>query len=356
MSDTIVTDLSSYSSEMGTRDGTDSGYVTGATNTPEHGSFKSSQQDFDLPLVELPISNFLRRKITKLRVFDKEIPIHVRDRFLDLNELHEKPLCDYLRKKNITASPISIKLKTLGENEDAIDFWYVVMCPDQAVKWVCNLSEDGGHPVISLPTLFFQAHNTDVTCIKVKQFFAQQHVKSEFHPLDRSLNQPYFKMWVCSRAPRMMAAGSLVEICEDISETIPTLCGRAIRVEDQIARIGGVIKVVTEDKGIMLYAMTAGHIFVEDTIDQEIEDQEISIGEDSDCDSLFEEDFELDSALGEDEDGLGAGGSGLDRVFDSNETKHFEETRTAGLSHGWAALGHKAVALKHSPEYKRNLD
>lgn len=108
------------SSQDRTCDGTDSGYATGTTTTPARESAKSSQAE-----LELSTGNFLRRRTTKLKVFDRTIPSYVSSRFLDLNELYEKPLCEYLIKKRVRPCNISIKLKVLGESEAAVEYWYV---------------------------------------------------------------------------------------------------------------------------------------------------------------------------------------------------------------------------------------
>lgn len=134
--DTPPTDLSQSSSKASLRDGTDSGYATAATNTPIK-SGDASQCE-----VELPTGNILRRKTTRLKVFDREIPSHVQSRYLDLNELYEKSLCEHLSKKRISTSNISVKLKVLGESEATIGYCYVVMCEEKAVKRVGAFLED----------------------------------------------------------------------------------------------------------------------------------------------------------------------------------------------------------------------
>ena len=61
-----------------------------------------------------------------------------------------------------------------------------------------------------------------------------------------------------------MAADALVEMCEDVNEVNSTLCGKSIRVQNRTATIGGLVKVVTWNKKVTLYAITAGHIFKEE--------------------------------------------------------------------------------------------
>ncbi|KAK4691825.1 hypothetical protein P7C71_g5263, partial [Lecanoromycetidae sp. Uapishka_2] len=121
-----------------------------------------------------------------------------------------------------------------------------------------------------------------------------------------------------------------------------------------MARIGGVIRVVTIDEGDMLYAMTAGHIFEEEDTDHVMEDVQSSSEEEeddiSDCASLNEEEFELDSALGDEDDELAPKESMLDQVSQENMRGIAEADRI------WTAFGCKAVTPHHNPRNKEDLD
>ena len=111
-------------------DSSDSGYGTGNTTD-------SSTTDHSQDLAEgvaLPSRTFFERKVTKLRLFDDEIPQLNQHRFHDLQELFERPLYDYLIRAKVKANPISIKLKVLGESEATAKPWIVVLCNKTASK------------------------------------------------------------------------------------------------------------------------------------------------------------------------------------------------------------------------------
>lgn len=211
--------------------GTDSGYASKAS-TP------NDAEDFS-GCFELPKGNLLHRKVTKLKQFDKPILQRVQDRFHDLDELFSKPLYDYLSKARVGFSTISIKLKVLGESEETAEPWIVVLC-DKAVNR------------------------------KVKQFFDQKQVKSQYQPCNADLNLPWFGIIYYSRPPRQIAATDSIygEAWGDAT-TWQTLCGKAIRIGEpeatRIATLGGIVKVVTSGGYFLLYGMTAGHIVARDT-------------------------------------------------------------------------------------------
>lgn len=191
-------------------EGSDSGYASIGNTTD--GSTTDHSQDF-ADGVALPSRNFFERKVTKLRLFDKEIPQLTQHRFHDLHELFERPLCDYLIKAKVNPNPISIKLKVLGESEATAKPWIVVLCNKTASK-------------------------------KIRHFFNQPQIKAAYQPLNPDSFLPAFKVFVCNRPPRPMAG---TEIYSDSAEKATT-CGRIIRVGEahhsRFATLGGVIKYV----------------------------------------------------------------------------------------------------------------
>ncbi|MCJ1264523.1 hypothetical protein MMC22_004395 [Lobaria immixta] len=244
--------------------GTDSGYgsKTSTPNGPE--SFISQ--------FELSKGNLLQRKVTKLKHFDKQISQRVQDRFHDLDELFSKPLYEYLSKARVGFSAISIKLKVLGESEETAKPWIVVLCDKAAHK-------------------------------KVKQFFDQKQVKSQYQPCCPELSLPYFDIIYYSRPPKQTAATDSIygEAWGDAT-TWQTLCGKSIRIGEpdatRIATLGGIVKVVTSGDHFLLYGMTVGHIVARDTPkedDWEKSDDKESDGEASDSgeSESGEETFEL---------------------------------------------------------------
>lgn len=187
----------------------------------------------------------------------------------------------------------------------------------------------------------------------IKRFFGQRHVKSEFQPRDNTSDQARYRIWVCSRPPRTMAAGPCVEICQTGEEGY-TLCGSTIRVNDRIAKIGGIVRVVTLEKGDMLYAMTAGHIFGEEEADQRIHDGNSSEEEDehntNDDESFDDEEFELDSGLGEEEKSPITQKATSPRILTPTEYAATNSNLT------WSPLGHKAMRSHSLTGKKNNLD
>ncbi|KAL9043390.1 MAG: hypothetical protein Q9214_003423 [Letrouitia sp. 1 TL-2023] len=130
----------------------DSGYAP-TTTTPDQG------------VVKLPTGKFFKRKV-RLKVFEEEIPTHVKDRFLDLQELFDRPLYERLVSSGKNFGPISSKLKRLGESKQTSAYWLVIQCEPKMAR-------------------------------RVRQFFDQDHVKSEYQPRNESGDLPWFNIWIC---------------------------------------------------------------------------------------------------------------------------------------------------------------
>ena len=188
----------------------DSGY--GSTASTTDGSTTDHSLDFADGFA-VPQPSFFERSVTRLRVFDREIPKSTQDRFHDLYELFERSLCDHLTKAKINPYPISLKLKCLGESEATAKPWIVVLCDKTATK-------------------------------QVRRFFNKQHIKAAYQPSNPDSSLPSFEICYYNRPPRSMAGA---EIYGDYDER-STMCGRIIKVgeahQSRFATLGGVIRYV----------------------------------------------------------------------------------------------------------------
>lgn len=232
-------------------------------------------------------SHTYTRKIVKIKVFDKEISESVQNRFKDLNELFDKPLYNHLSKKQPLTSMISIKLQVLGTNENDAKPWIVVMCDKSISK-------------------------------RVKQFFNQSHIKSEYQPDDADQTLPFFGIVVCDRPPRLLAANSRLNVYSDFQPDgvgSSNLSGRILRIGEsekgRIATLGGVVMMESLKNEVRIYGMTTGHVVTQDLIsDTGAIASESSCGTDEeeedhdDCLFYSPEDsevFELEPAFEDDE-------------------------------------------------------
>ena len=191
-------------------EGSDSGY--GSTGNTTDASTTDQSQDFADGVALRPRRMF-ERKVTKLRLFDREIPQLTQHRFHDLHELFERPLCDHLIGAKINPYPISLKLKVLGESEATAKPWIVVLCNKAASK-------------------------------RVRHFFNQQQIKAYYQPSNPDTFLPSFEIFVCNRPPRPMAGKEVYCYFDQIT----TMCGSIIKVceadQSRFATLGGVIKYV----------------------------------------------------------------------------------------------------------------
>ena len=189
--------------------GSDSGYASTANAT--EGSMTDHSQDC-IEGIALPRKIFAR-KVTKLRLFDREIPQLTQHRFHDLYEMFGVPLCDHLVQARIDPYPISLKLKVLGESEATAKPWILVLCTKTASK-------------------------------RVQHFFKQRHIKAYYQPSHPDPFLPYFGFLVRTLPPRPMAG---TVIYGDHDERV-TMCGTIIKLgeahQSRCATIGGVIRYV----------------------------------------------------------------------------------------------------------------
>lgn len=227
------------------------------------------------------------RKTVKVKVFDKGISESVQNRFKDLNELFGKPLYDYLSKIQPVTGTISIKLKVLGTNENDAKPWIVVMCDKSISK-------------------------------RVKQFFDQSHIKSEYQPHDADQILPFFEIVVCDRPPSLLAGSPRWDVYSDFQpdgDDSGILSGQILRIGEsdkgRIATLGGVVMIESQKNQVTLYGMTTGHVVTQDPISNVggtapklscDKDEEEENYDDSSFDSTEDcEEFELKSAYEDDE-------------------------------------------------------
>lgn len=221
--------------------GTDSGYASAATSPDNGGS--GSQETFT-DCIPYPARRSFHRRVVQLRPFEMEISEPVQNRFSDLVELFEKPLYNHLARSQNHLTAISIKLKVLGASELTAKPWIVILCQHQVSP-------------------------------RVKQFFNQQHIKSEYQPHHVEDSLPSFGLVVFSRPPRSIAARISVKRSPMIPMNHSYYYGASIKVDTlsraRFATLGGLINVTTAEGVCTSYGMTAGHV----AIQSEDEDQRL---------------------------------------------------------------------------------
>lgn len=307
--------------------------------TPEKSSKVGASGDIDSGYASVEAASLestpdkrLQSKVTKLKPYSKDVPDATKKRFRDLTELFDQPLYDYLIKARLKPGAISIKLQVLGESEATAKPWIVVLCNGTVSK-------------------------------KVKQFFNQRHVKSEYQPCSANSDFPFLRVVVCDRPPRPMAATSVTDIYGDSRDTavpVTTLCGKVIKVieldDPRFATLGGVVKITTWEKDNILFGMTAGHIVAqaqseedeltpnEHGVEGEMEKSYFSRNEEEDG---FEEDgFELDLAFQDDE-----------LKSDKGPTTAFSQEQIQSSKQDlWQKIGHVLLTSSETKMDKQNLD
>ncbi|KAI1628061.1 hypothetical protein EDD37DRAFT_290503 [Exophiala viscosa] len=250
----------------------DSGYASASSS--KHGNRNESNSTLGAGSL---IGEVFARSKTRLRPFDKKIPDAVRDRFLDLKELFNGPLLFHLRRKRLDTRSITIRLKSLGTNEESAKPWMVVLCSPALAK-------------------------------EVRRFFNQQRVKEEMQPDEPDL--PSLDVIVDERPLSLTVSHKEYSVLSEHWSRIGeygTLCGTPIKIikDDQelYATIGGVIRVVNRYGISLSYAMTVGHILnslvTEETVSEyynAVDDdfEEAAFSDGSDASDVASEDFEID--------------------------------------------------------------
>jgi len=262
----------------------DSGYAS-KSSTPKNSNFGP------LVVANTPLLSLTRRKKAKLTHFEKEIPKLTQNRFEDLRELYADSL------NNLTSGiskrrGILMTLKVLGESEETAEPWVFIQCDKAIAK-------------------------------KVRRFFKQSSVVSDFKPPSPNIYTPKLDVYVHELPPLLLGRNSPlsptpthpspnpfepVELYyERDSSAQYSLCGSkvvvAVNGQWRSATIGGLISVETAEGYIQDFGITAGHFLNGDcymeSVDEEVqEEQEADEGEtDDDADDEFfddGQDFELD--------------------------------------------------------------
>ncbi|PVH73592.1 hypothetical protein DL98DRAFT_367345, partial [Cadophora sp. DSE1049] len=229
--------------------GTDSGYASMTDGSPR--SFcKGSIEG-----IAIPGSKLWSQKV-KLKVFSKPLSEAAENRFADLMEFIPKGLEEYISRARLAVKPYSIFLKVLGEDEATAKPWIFIQCDKALTR-------------------------------KIKQFFKQDHIKSEYHPTSNDELQPPFRVFLCERPPRKIAATDVYAQSHfGLTSSSASCCIKVIDPSgsSRIGTLGGLIKITAGDGNFNLFGMTAGHIFAsDDFLDDESELYE-SMDEDTDED------------------------------------------------------------------------
>lgn len=157
---TIVMTSSGSSSGISPSTDTDSGYAP-----VTDGSCKGSVEG-----IAIPGSKLWPQKV-KLKVFSRPISEAAENRFADLMDFIPKGLEEYISRARLAVKPYSIVLKVLGEDEATAKPWIFIQCDQTLTR-------------------------------KIKQFFKQDHIKSEYYPTSNDELQPPFRVCLCERPPR----------------------------------------------------------------------------------------------------------------------------------------------------------
>jgi hypothetical protein len=268
--------------QVGNAGGVDSGYVShNGSERPSPDSLKDAFVDGG-GVVGKPLWDVLSRKKIKLISFDKQIPVLTQNRFEDLRELHADSL-NNLTRGLPRCRGILMSLKVLGDNESTAAPWVFIQC-DKAVAG------------------------------KVKRFFKQPEVESNFKPPHPNAYTPSFRIYVHALPPlallgKLPSSASLpndvhgheaIEVYgeQDAISSFASLCGSQISVSThgqlRSATFGGLIETQSKKDGMyQLFGITAGHFLAEEQENEYLEDEDGYVDDDEGF-SDDDQDFELD--------------------------------------------------------------
>ncbi|KAH8659381.1 hypothetical protein BGZ60DRAFT_456975, partial [Tricladium varicosporioides] len=228
---------------------------------------------------------------TKLMHFEKEIPKLTQNRSEDLRELYADSLNNLV--SGISKSRgILMTLKVLGESEETAEPWVFIQCDKAIAK-------------------------------KVRRFFKQSSVVSDFKPPSPDIYTPKLDVYVHELPPLLLGRNSplsptstdsinlspnLFESVELFYEQDPraqySLCGSkaivSVNGQWRSATIGGLISVETAEGYIQDFGLTAGHFLNGDcyteSFDEEVQETDEEETDDDADDEFFDDgqDFELD--------------------------------------------------------------
>ncbi|PQE19035.1 Ankyrin repeat domain-containing 52 protein [Rutstroemia sp. NJR-2017a WRK4] len=270
--------------------GTDSGYAsknTSQSSTPD--SSKGAFTDSGAVVGKARISWGLQRR-TKMKLipFDKPIPRLTQNRFEDLRELHADSL-NKLTRGLPRCRGILMSLKVLGQSESTAAPWIFIQC-DKAIAR------------------------------KVRGFFKQPAVQSDFNPSSPDAYTPKFEIYVHEMPPTALHRNSslsntsqtyvhgheTIEVyCQqDAISTLGSLCGLQISVSThghvRSATIGGLISIREKDGTFRMVGITAGHFLAAEQYDEcQVDGGDLEEDLADDLDDEFSDDdvFEIDLDL-----------------------------------------------------------
>jgi hypothetical protein len=253
--------------------GVDSGYES-KSGSPESPNFI----DGGAVAGKAPRWPIARRKKIKLKPFDKEIPRLTQNRFNDLRELYADSLTKLTRGPS-SCRGILMTLKVLGESESTAAPWVFIQCDKTAAR-------------------------------KVRRFFEQPSVESDFKPPEPNSYQPSFEIYVHEMPPLELWGNSpgyltsedddnllydMLELYFEYGRPYGSLCGSKIvswaNGQRRIATIGGLVEVRKTDGSFHTLGMTAGHFLAHQN-----NALSLDLEEDFDEEDSFDndQDFELD--------------------------------------------------------------
>ena len=249
----------------------DSGYasLSGSVDSPD------DQPSSNFPAkIEVCQRRLLQRKITKLKLYEKNISSEFLTRFADLKELLGEAFLEHVAHSTKEGShrPIALDLRMLGTDEESARPWIVVFCEPKLLK-------------------------------RARQFFRQEWVKSHCQPGEARPDVPSMTVFIQSHAPLLAAASRVADVFGDLSVNTffgDTLCGSVVSVRSQLATVGGIIEVESSIGQSELYGLTVGHILNDPPGLDDLPDITCSsaIQEDDDSeDELFELEIDIDQLL-----------------------------------------------------------
>ncbi|KAE9377692.1 hypothetical protein N431DRAFT_478867 [Stipitochalara longipes BDJ] len=266
----------------------DSGY---ASKTSSQGSSPDSSKFVDGSGVVCnapPWPIISARKKTKLTLFDIAIPKLTQNRFDDLRELHAENLTKLTRGVP-RCRGILMSLKVLGESAATAAPWVFIQC-DKAIAG------------------------------KVRRFFKQHSVESDFKPAKPDAYTPRLDIYVHEMPPLALRGDLLsppdpplpdsgnnapytnnpLDLYYKSNPEIPfeTLCGSKITTlntgQQRCATIGGLISIHEKGGECKTLGITAGHFLGQEQYTQDLEEMETVDDDPEGGHSDDGQDFELD--------------------------------------------------------------
>ncbi|KAF1850914.1 uncharacterized protein K460DRAFT_328285 [Cucurbitaria berberidis CBS 394.84] len=177
------------------------------------------------------------RTINGMQIFERTLSDKTHKRFHDVLERLAEPLAAYLRKSRKEYRPTSIRLMSLGYDENSVSPWIVVLCPDKVQK-------------------------------RAEKFFQQELARRLCQPDEPG--QERFRVTVLGHPPRPKCAEQPDQVriaCARLKEDEKRLWSPQIKTDHcgvtRYATMGGYIVVSESDGTLSIYGLTAGHLIAE---------------------------------------------------------------------------------------------